>query len=300
MAEFLRTAGISHHIEELIIKAQEKLVLISPYLKLTDNLLERLQEKDLENIEVILVYGKSELNDFEKRKLYSLKNLSLYFYKNLHAKCYYNESSLLITSMNLHEFSEKNNREMGVLINKANDSEIYESAVQESNSIIKAADLEKKAKLSNVKDTKTVNNFEFNYEGDIPKWIKKLQSLLSVQYPLSVFSIDQYKPSITSNPFLKENIGLQIEPETGFLRITFQFHGRQKRQMYYLVNAKGKDVFEESFTNGVVGWGSQMMRVKFDFNEYKMPDLIKFDKSSLVEVLRIISFCSSQINEILN
>jgi hypothetical protein len=40
----------------------------------------------------------------------------------------------------MYEFSEKNNREMGVLIEKSKDSDIYEKAVAETQSIIQSAE----------------------------------------------------------------------------------------------------------------------------------------------------------------
>lgn len=300
MAEFLRTSGISHYIEEIIIKAQEKLVIVSPYLKLSENLFERLKEKDTENIEVIFVYGKNELNEYEKRKLDSFKNLSLYFYKNLHAKCYYNESKMLITSMNLHEFSERNNREMGVYIDKINDSEIFEEAEQESSSIIKAAILEKKAKLTTINSINPIIDFEYNSEGDISKWLEKLRILLSEKYPSSKFISGQHKYIITSNPFLIENVELQIEPDKIFMRIVFQFRGSKKGVLYNLVKAKGKDLIEKSYPEGVVGWGNQMDRIKLDFNQTKVPSLFRYDKNSLIETLEIIETGADHIIGILN
>ena len=42
-------------------------------------------------------------------------HVHLYFSKNLHAKCYLNEKKMIITSMNLYEFSQVNNREMAFL-----------------------------------------------------------------------------------------------------------------------------------------------------------------------------------------
>ena len=65
-----------------------------------------------------------------------LKNLQLYFCENLHAKCYFNEEIMVITSLNLYEYSIKHNREMGVLIKKEKDPNLYQEAVKEVNSII--------------------------------------------------------------------------------------------------------------------------------------------------------------------
>lgn len=62
--------------------------------------------------------------------------MQLFFCENLHAKCYFNEEMMVITSLNLYEYSIKNNREMGVLIKKEKDPNLYRDAVKEVNSII--------------------------------------------------------------------------------------------------------------------------------------------------------------------
>lgn len=87
---------------------------------------------------ITLAYGKSDLSADERRALSELPGLSLYYSDNLHAKCYFNEDEMVITSMNLYEFSEKNNREMGVLVTNA--EEVYTGAVAEVQSILAAAE----------------------------------------------------------------------------------------------------------------------------------------------------------------
>ena len=71
----------------------------------------------------------------------SLSHLSLHFLENLHAKCYFNEQSMVIASMNLYEYSEKNNREMGLLLERGADRAAFEDALQEAKSITDAAKL---------------------------------------------------------------------------------------------------------------------------------------------------------------
>jgi sugar-specific transcriptional regulator TrmB len=157
MAKFLRTSGISHKIEDIIIEAQEELVIVSPYLKISNNLFERLKEKSEVGVRVDFVYGKSELSHSEKQKIISLNTINLYFHENLHAKCYYNEQEMIITSMNLYEFSEKNNREMGVLIIKKEDEQLYVDGVIETKSIIAAS----KVIAQNTKDMTDSNTAIF-------------------------------------------------------------------------------------------------------------------------------------------
>lgn len=141
MAKFLRTNGISNCIEEIIINAKEKIVLVSPYLKISRTYYERLQDASRRNVIIKIIYGKRDLSFEEIEALAELKNLELRYFDNLHAKCYFNEKEMVITSMNLYDFSEKNNREMGVLISREEDKTIFNQAVIETKSIIDSSEL---------------------------------------------------------------------------------------------------------------------------------------------------------------
>ena len=142
MAKYLRTSGISANLEELIRDARERLYIISPYLKLSDSIKELLNDKEREKIEVRIIFGKQELNPSEMAYLQNLKYVRLFFSKNLHAKCYLNEKKMLITSMNLYEFSQQNNREMGILIDRENEADrpVYEDAWKDIESLLHNAD----------------------------------------------------------------------------------------------------------------------------------------------------------------
>jgi hypothetical protein len=143
MAEFLTTLGTSHRIEEIIRSARQRLTLISPFLKLSPLLLERLKDADRRGVQISIVYGKSELAAEEQRKLQELSNLTLYYLKHLHAKCYLNERHVIISSMNMYEFSEKNNREMSVLLGEE-DAEAIAQVRSEVQSILNAAEVQRK------------------------------------------------------------------------------------------------------------------------------------------------------------
>lgn len=139
MAKFLTTAAVTYQVEKIILESKKKLVLVSPYIKITKTFLERLRDASERGVIVSVVYGKTELNSVEKKQIDSIPNLKLYFFENLHAKCYFNEREMVITSMNLYEFSERNNREMGIFVTKKLDEEIFNDAVSETHSIIKSA-----------------------------------------------------------------------------------------------------------------------------------------------------------------
>lgn len=151
MAKFLNTSATNYFLEDLIKTARDRLILISPFLKLNDRVKELLQDKNRLKIDVRIVYGKNELQPEEINWLRELSYIRTSFCKNLHAKCYINEESCIITSLNLYEFSQINNNEMGVLVSRRDDGDLYKEAYEEAQRIIRVSDeirisLEKVAK----------------------------------------------------------------------------------------------------------------------------------------------------------
>jgi hypothetical protein len=83
-------------------------------------------------IDVRIVYGKNELQPEEINWLQKLAYIRTNFCKNLHAKCYINEETCIITSLNLYEFSQiNNNNEMGVFLSRGDDIDLYKEAYDE-------------------------------------------------------------------------------------------------------------------------------------------------------------------------
>ncbi len=140
MAKFLNTSATNYFLEELIKNARDRLILISPFLKLNDRIKELLDDKNRLKIDVRIVYGKSELQPQEMDWLRELTYVRTSFCKNLHAKCYLNEELCIITSLNLYEFSQVNNNEMGILIRRAEDAELYKDAYEEAQRIIRVSE----------------------------------------------------------------------------------------------------------------------------------------------------------------
>ena len=140
MAKFLNTSGTNFFLEELIKNAKERLILISPYLRLNDRIKELLEDKDRLKIDIRIVYGKSDLHPDEIKWMQKLDYVRVSFCKNLHAKCYMNESECIISSLNLYEFSQVNNNEMGILVRKYEDNEVFKDAYEEAQRIIRISD----------------------------------------------------------------------------------------------------------------------------------------------------------------
>jgi len=133
MAKFINTRKAVSEIEDLIKNAGEKLILVSPYLKLSKDFKELLTYRNNKDKVTTVIFGKQELNPDEMKFLQGLRFVILKYNEDLHAKCYVNDDKMVITSLNLYEFSMANNKEMGVLIDKTDpaDTDLFNDAFKE-------------------------------------------------------------------------------------------------------------------------------------------------------------------------
>jgi len=140
LAKFLETTGVSHHLQQLVDHANDILILISPYLKINDRVRYSLEDRNRMKIDIRIVYGKSELQPEQISWLRGMDFVRTSFCENLHAKCYINESEAIITSMNLYEFSQVNNEEMGIYVTRADDPELYDEIYQSARRLVRISD----------------------------------------------------------------------------------------------------------------------------------------------------------------
>ena len=101
---------------------------------------------------LLLYIGKSELKKSELEWINQIDDLKVIEKNNLHAKCYINEEKAIICSMNLFEYSQQNNIEMGILITKEHDKEAYEDLMDEITNI-KVNGIRKKFDNLNITET---------------------------------------------------------------------------------------------------------------------------------------------------
>lgn len=142
MTQFLDTTAVSHELTQLIKKADEKLYLLSPYLQIAPPLKDLIRERDSRKIDIRVVYGKEDkLNPEDLSFLQDLSSVKVSFCENMHAKCYLNENTAIVTSMNLYQYSQQNNREMGIKIeNKVEtDKPLYDETLAEVRRLIQTS-----------------------------------------------------------------------------------------------------------------------------------------------------------------
>ena len=122
MAKFVKEDTLNAEIQSLFEEAEEELLIISPFIKLSDRLKDILKRRVADpELEVVLVFGKNPSNkrrslsneDFSFFKQFA--NIKIYYEPRLHAKYYSNEKKAILSSMNLLEYSQNNNIEFGIV-----------------------------------------------------------------------------------------------------------------------------------------------------------------------------------------
>lgn len=141
MAKFLTTNGINYLVEEVIKGAKERVVLVSPYLRLNSRIKELLSDGYRPDVDIRMIYGKKDLEPSQRQWLRRVPHIRTSFCQNLHAKCYLNESFAVITSLNLHLFSQQNNNEMGIMISRTKDHQLYADVLAEVDRLLRISEM---------------------------------------------------------------------------------------------------------------------------------------------------------------
>lgn len=120
---FLTTKAIGYHLEKLLEDASEKIVIVSPYIKMSFRICDILREKQKAGVEITIIH----------REDFSNKNLAsrVVRRKNLHAKCFMTEKAVIVGSMNLYDYSQVNNDEMAFLLERNSNVDIFDAIEKE-------------------------------------------------------------------------------------------------------------------------------------------------------------------------
>ena len=122
MGNFVKGSALVAEIEKLFDEANEKLIIVSPFIKLHSRLKDSLKPKINDpKLSIKLVYGKNEsdktrsLNKEDFEFFSQFANIQIFYEPRLHAKYYANDRVGILSSMNLYEYSLNNNIEFGVV-----------------------------------------------------------------------------------------------------------------------------------------------------------------------------------------
>ena len=121
MIEVVQGHILNERLDEIIRNATERLMLVSPYIRLHHRTVDALKLlKQTPEIRLTVCFGKAE-GQYEKsfhndalELLKEMPNIRIVYEERLHAKFYANDNASLFTSMNLYDYSVDNNIEVGV------------------------------------------------------------------------------------------------------------------------------------------------------------------------------------------
>ena len=127
MAEFLDTQDTNFFLQQTIRQAAQHIVILSPYVKINAQFRAFLQAKakSQAKLDIRIVYGKEETLDNERDWLPDCPGVRTFHCLNMHAKCYLNEEQAIVTSMNFHSYAQQNNWEMGILVHRDQDPNLF-------------------------------------------------------------------------------------------------------------------------------------------------------------------------------
>ncbi len=168
MIKFLNTEALNKEILSLLYNANKEVLIVVPFIKTSRYIQTALEIIDNKGTEITIICRVNQLGQSERTLLNRMTNLNLLSHPNVHAKCYFSENRLIITSLNMTAHSEKNNREMGILIedNDEDDTDwsndypednpnagfvsdkFYEDLINEIQRILNASEFVKKSKRS--------------------------------------------------------------------------------------------------------------------------------------------------------
>jgi hypothetical protein len=180
MANYLTSKETQAALEKIIMTAEKQLILVSPFITLTNLLFSRIKVAAEKGVRIKIIYRLDKVKKDELDRLKSIKSIELKCIPDLHAKCYFNEKEMIITSLNLLDTSERN-WEMGIRIHRTLDKEIFESAMNDVQTIYMVSGsnekntdkTQTKEKKTNISKTKSFDGFCIRCGDDIKFNIKK-------------------------------------------------------------------------------------------------------------------------------
>lgn len=198
MAKFLNTTGVSYHLEELIKNTKDRLILISPYLRFTDRIKEHIDNLANQKNDVRIIYRENKLHPKDNSWLENQIGIRTSLCENLHAKCYINENEAIITSMNLYEFSQQNNNEMGIYISRQEDLDLYHSTLEEARRLLSISEeiiiSNDKGRSNNAAKAKTYNKRIQNPDKQIGYCIRSgVKIPFNIEKPLSSKAFEKWR-----------------------------------------------------------------------------------------------------------
>lgn len=287
--ELIQPAEISGKIMTLIDQAKKCLIIVSPYNKFTywKKLTQRIEKAKQRGVNIKWYIRKNVDNNVEQIRQIGIEPHEV---ENLHCKLYLNERHAVVTSMNLHEYSDTSSIDIGYLITR-------EDKYKELRGFIDVY----------------IDNYSFaateKVETAKKNAIDFVDSLIAylIQKGFDKENLkthkNKYGTVIKVLDFV-ENFELIFEPKGDYYRIDLRikYHYKIKSAIYELL------VVKENELNQLIGFkinfGREMKRLKLDlkiFENYEYENWDNQEFEILEPILKnLIEVYKNQINTVLH
>ncbi len=287
--ELIQPAEISGKIMTIIDQAKEYIIIVSPYNKISnwDKLLKRLDQAKQNGIKIEWFIRKGvEGNDNEIRRL----GIIPIEVENLHSKIYLNERNAIVTSMNLHFYSDNNSIDIGYEI-KEKDKHFE---------ILEFIDNYIRRKIINSKigfeSTENVTQSKNGFTTILSKYLEtNYSSIYSEQRQFT----SRYFDGITLEKF-KENYKLVFEPKETYYRLDLRIEFPYNLKVEKYNQLKEKATYISNAIGVPVNFGHQMKRLKIDIEIPGFREFRKWNESEFLKLKPIfdkaIDFFNTELN----
>ena len=152
--ELLNTTELNLEIENMFRKEKHFILILSPFLDLNEKIQAILS---MSSAEVIILYREIKEHPNNKNQIKKIDDfvncmpkVKFFAIPNFHSKVYITSGILIITSLNLYEFSQINNFELGIVLKETSYNKMIGKLFEELQILFEMNKLDKKI-LENLK-----------------------------------------------------------------------------------------------------------------------------------------------------
>jgi hypothetical protein len=246
--ELIQPAEISGKIMTLVDSAEKAIVIVSPYNKLWNKFNNRIEKAKAKGVNIEWYIRKDVDGNCQEVERLGIRPIEI---ENLHCKIYLNDSKAIITSMNLHYYSDTNSIDIGYIT----------TTEVEYNEIVAFVNNHIRLHKPSVKEKSTITSSpDSNFQSMLFDFLTSHSSLKGV----SVFSkAGKYGEVVFINAF-KEHYILIFEPRTNYLRVDLRIGFDHKTRKKVLLDLMSKNEILVEKIGKTIEFGTQMNRLKID------------------------------------
>ncbi len=271
--ELIQPAEISGKIMTIIDQAKEQLILVSPYNNIGSwkKLIYRIEKALDRGVKIIWYIRKGEGNGFNDIKKFGIHPIVI---ENLHTKLYMNEKHAIVTSMNLHLYSDNSSIDIGYYINDAKRHEelleyidIHLSSTTKKSYYV--AEPENKIKPVRIEHERIVSTDNINNKF-VDLVIDYLEKYKSYYKEISLYN-NGFGTVICLLDFL-DHYELILDPKRSGYRINLKIRVHHKIRSAYYEILKTKKSTMENQCGEEVDFGGHVKWLKIDLNVFENYD----------------------------